>query len=419
MAVDYSRLSGSLLSSLGSGLMAAGSQGGWNNFAPGFAQGQQQFQQNQLQQDERADTRAMRELQQQQLQMQIEAQRTANQDRVKQQQAMEKLLGGGMMSPNGMSQAQFGGAPQQPGLMSQNFDPQQIQFLQTLGADAAPIMAEQLFKTPTDKWQITDVQEGNEKVTYRINPQTGTREEIGRGPAFSPRQMTGDSGGGAEYGLMPFYTTDDKGVTHAYQLSKGGGFVEVPIPEGQKVAPNTQYLNTDTGYMPMDRRTGAPVGPEVARDVAGAKEQAVLGESTGQAAFALPDTLAKADNALGLIESVKTDPARQLGTGMSSFMGKVPGTAAYDFAQKVNQLKGQAFLDAFASLKGGGAISEIEGQKATQAIGRLDAAQTEEGFLQALSELETIIKNGKERSIKKAKQSAGPSSVDTLPPGFQ
>lgn len=150
MALDYNRFAGSLLSSLGSGLMASGGQGGWNNFAPGFAQGQQQFQQNQFQQQNAEETSALRQLQQQQLQMQLEAQRTANQDRVKQQQAMEKLLGGGMMSPNGMSQSQFGGTPVEPGLMSQNFDPQQLQYLQALPPEqSAQILGETLFKEPT------------------------------------------------------------------------------------------------------------------------------------------------------------------------------------------------------------------------------------------------------------------------------
>lgn len=408
---DFARL----LSSVGPGLMAAGSQGGWSNFAPGFMQGQQMYDQNQYRQQDHADRQRLQQLQEQQIQLQLEQQRTANQDKVKREQALQKLLGGGMMSPNGMSQAQFGGAPENPGMMSQNFNPDQLQFLQAMGPDAAPIIGEQLFKendasAPT--WKT--VREGDQDVTYQINTD-GTKTEIARGRAWAPNP---ESNASSEFGLAPFYTTDDKGVTHAWQLSKGGGVREIPLQPGQKVAPQTQYLDTATGFVPMDKRTALPVGNEVAKDVAGAAEQKVEGESTGQAAFSLPDTLAKADNALALIDSVEKDPARELGTGFSSFMGKVPGTAAYDFAQKVAQLKGQAFLDAFASLKGGGAISEIEGQKATQAIGRLDAAQTEEGFKQALSELRTIIQNGKERSKKKAKAS-GPTSVDTLPDGFQ
>jgi hypothetical protein len=54
-------------------------------------------------------------------------------------------------------------------------------------------------------------------------------------------------------------------------------------------------------------------------------------------------------------------------------------------------LDGQAFLQAFESLKGGGQITEIEGQKATQALGRLDDYQDPEDYKQALIELRDIL----------------------------
>lgn len=152
MAFDYTRFGGSLLSGLGSGLMAAGSEGGWNNFGGGFMQGQQAYDQNQFRQQDMEERRKMQALQEQQIQMQLEAQRTANQDRVRQQQAIDKMIGGGLMAPNGMSQAQFGGAPIEPGMMSQNFSPQQIEAIRAMPLEMqTQILGKELFKESEKK----------------------------------------------------------------------------------------------------------------------------------------------------------------------------------------------------------------------------------------------------------------------------
>lgn len=392
------------LAGLSQGLLAADS-GGWQNFAPGFNQGLMGAQQYQYDKLDREERRRLRELQEQQLQMQVEQQRTANQDAVAQKQAWEKYIGQGMMAPNGMSQAQFGGAPQNqmaPGLMEQ-FTPEQLSFLKTLPPEQGMgLVAETMFREPEKaKWQIEEVRQGNENVTYRINPQTGEREEIARGAAFAPQS----SGATGEFGLAPFYTVGEDGKTYAYQLSKGGGMAPIAIPEGQSVAPQTQYIDTGTAINPMDKRTGGPVAPPMVKDVAGVEQQQVLGTATGEAQVNLPQAISKAESALALIEDIKSDPNRELATGATFFMSKIPGTGAFDFSQKVEQLKGQAFLEAFNSLKGGGQITEKEGAAATQAIARLNQAQTEEGFNQALSDLEAVVKKGLERAYGKAGQS--------------
>ncbi|MEQ1105221.1 hypothetical protein [Acinetobacter ursingii] len=57
-------------------------------------------------------------------------------------------------------------------------------------------------------------------------------------------------------------------------------------------------------------------------------------------------------------------------------MRNVPGTAEYDFAKRVETLKSKAFLIGAQNLKGLGAMTEIEGKKATDAIGNLDLSQS-------------------------------------------
>jgi hypothetical protein len=97
------------------------------------------------------------------------------------------------------------------------------------------------------------------------------------------------------------------------------------------------------------------------------------------------------------IDGILNDPALDFATGFLEWTQNIPGTASKRFGARVKQLDGQAFLQAFESLKGGGHITEIEGQKATQAIGRLDASQSPEDYRNALMELKGLLQLGMER----------------------
>lgn len=120
-----------------------------------------------------------------------------------------------------------------------------------------------------------------------------------------------------------------------------------------------------------------------------------------------------ADNMLSQIDSILNDKNLPWGTGVSSVLNKLPGTALYDFQQRVEQLRGQAFLQAFETLKGGGQITQVEGDKATQAIGRLSTAQTTGGFKQALNELRSIVETARARAAGKAGMDVQPAKQST------
>lgn len=94
---------------------------------------------------------------------------------------------------------------------------------------------------------------------------------------------------------------------------------------------------------------------------------------------------------IGSIDAILNDPALPYATGWLEWTQNIPGTAGKRFGTRANQLKGQAFLQAFESLKGAGQITETEGQKATEAIGRLDTAQAPEDYAQALRELRELL----------------------------
>lgn len=101
----------------------------------------------------------------------------------------------------------------------------------------------------------------------------------------------------------------------------------------------------------------------------------------------------------------------------------IPGLTA-----RMAQLRGQAFLQAFETLKGGGQITQIEGQKATDAIARLSTAQRHEDVVAALRELEEVLLGAYNRNVPaSARRSPAelptspdgqPGAVPDLPPGF-
>ncbi len=65
-----------------------------------------------------------------------------------------------------------------------------------------------------------------------------------------------------------------------------------------------------------------------------------------------------------------------------------------DLLARVDQLKGGIFKEAFTSLRGGGQITELEGQKASDALARLSTAQGVDAFKEALREYRFYINQG-------------------------
>lgn len=98
----------------------------------------------------------------------------------------------------------------------------------------------------------------------------------------------------------------------------------------------------------------------------------------------------------------------------------VPGTNAASFQALQNQVEGTAFLSAFEALKGGGAISEKEGEKATAARLRMTLAQNEDEYIKAAREFQDVVRKGVENAQRKAGGLAGGTAagggVDTSNP---
>lgn len=156
------------------------------------------------------------------------------------------------------------------------------------------------------------------------------------------------------------------------------------------------------------------------------KQQEKIAELRGERIVNLPKVEAQAEQVLKLIDDVVSHKGKSSMVGVKNpFMGSLPftkqstvaGTPAAGFMAKYNQLKGKQFLEAYETLKGGGAISEIEGKKATDAISAMDVATSEAEFDQAAKDLKDVIRIGLERQKQgiTVNQSAGSQNMLQMP----
>ena len=126
------------------------------------------------------------------------------------------------------------------------------------------------------------------------------------------------------------------------------------------------------------------------------------GEKTAGAAFDLPRVEDTVTQALNDIDQLKNHPGLKYITGMYSKAPVIPGTQQAAADSLAKQIQGQTFLQAYNQLRGGGQITEVEGQKATAAVARIQQAQSTDDYKKGLDELAQIIKTGRDRARKQA-----------------
>ena len=119
-------------------------------------------------------------------------------------------------------------------------------------------------------------------------------------------------------------------------------------------------------------------------------------------------SIQKAGRATELINRIKTS------SSLDGVLGKIegqlkPGTVAgflglnqaeTDLVQLIDNLENSVFLSAFQDLKGGGQITELEGEKAQRAIVNLSRVRSKKDFLEALQDYQEVIDAGAKRAAK-------------------
>lgn len=156
------------------------------------------------------------------------------------------------------------------------------------------------------------------------------------------------------------------------QFNNRGGERLIPMPEGAE------------GFAPIDPFTKNFLGSR------GAAE----GKATGEANIALPAKQGAANDAIKQIDDILADPA--LDRSVGPIEGRLPSfsAGAIRFDERVSQLKGSLFLQAREQLKGGGQITDYEGQRAEVALARASQAKSETDFRQAMMEARLHLERG-------------------------
>lgn len=191
---------------------------------------------------------------------------------------------------------------------------------------------------------------------------------------------------------------------------------------GQRITMRGQDIQAET------TRRGQDLTERRERDLALAENQAAakargteLAKNKVAAELALPSAIATAEQTDNLIDDMIGDAkiengkivipkgGRRPAPGFEGYVGAgIPGMrflegsdeASYERRQL--QIEGKTFLEAFESLRGGGAITEVEGAKGQQAISRMNKAQSEVEYIKAARELQEVVRAGVERARKKA-----------------
>lgn len=229
---------------------------------------------------------------------------------------------------------------------------------------------------------------------------------------------------GAANFTKPIQAVDVEGNPVFIQTNDRG---EVQELEG--FSPNNPIKTIDTGthVNVIDSRTGVVLSSTPKNNIQEASDKAegtVIGKAKPEARADVISAKKNLDKVRGIVSALKDSPGAQNALGviqgelnpvLAASVGFLTGgdfnpQDIANFRALQDQLAGGAFLQAFESIKGGGHITEIEGQKATQAIIAAQSTQSPEEFFKQLDiftkELEKGVKLAQERS---ARLNAGPA----------
>ncbi len=223
------------------------------------------------------------------------------------------------------------------------------------------------------------------------------------------RTVMGGAAQGTTVGVA-FRATDAEGnpyMAQQFKLPNGGSVTRaLKDPDGNRITPaeyNVGLASDLAGGKEGGKiRGGAEATIETTADVASATAQ---GAAAAAAQVDLPAFVMQAQDTIDAVDGLRNDPALDSVTGLGGWVNPaklVPGTDAYDFRQRANQVQGKVFAQAYETLKGGGPITEIESAEAQKAIARMDTAQSKEAYLEALDDFENAIRRGVEKLEKQA-----------------
>lgn len=343
------------------------------------------------------EERKRRALQEQLLMQQLEqakAQQAAQQAAAAREARIDGAYAGAMQSPAQQALAmpgRIGPTPERAqamGGMTTQLD--QSELVRRLSApDVAPRLAAQMAMPKAPEYKVVD------GALIDVSAQGGPKEVYKREkPADMNQLMIPDGRGG--------YMVNQQLLKAKSQIARDGA-ARTSINTGQKDAnwgaPPKDYVwaRDEAGNVMTERDPASGAFRPRAVPIGGSKDATADAEAKRSAAD-------KARMTYTTIDQMLKHPGLSTAIGASGQLDPrnvIWGTEAQGARALIEQAQGQAFLQAFESLKGGGQITQIEGDKATAAIARLQRAQSDSDFRSAAKELQDIAARAHERATGK------------------
>jgi hypothetical protein len=343
--------------------------------------------------------------------------------------------------------------PAQAGRAAIPGDPNQANLF--AASSYSPILRQMGLKRMTEgpKWEKAEMPQpdGSVKtgwVNYASSDVKGSFVEGGTKPAYTPLEaakFTYETGMTPPSGAPKSYVQNPPAVggspAQAPVQTVPGQPAAVPMANRTAAMPMSNQVNPATGNaVPVSAMNRPGMSP---KDLSDANKAVFVESEKGRQAElkALPANIEQANVAIKTIDEMigdarlndqgqivyqKYDPVtkkyvegKKPHGGFETYVGAtmfpglrfIEGTETASFEPLYKSIKGQAFLEAFQRLKGAGQITEIEGQKATEALLKLDKAQTEKDFVKYAREFQENLQRGMEL----AKNKAGVSKDYTSP----
>ncbi len=192
------------------------------------------------------------------------------------------------------------------------------------------------------------------------------------------------------------------------QAGSKGDLVASRMPEGVSLQRDPIKFDAGTHFVLIDPTTRQAIGT-VPKNLAEKEAQEKVGQARGQAQADLPRAKSTYDTVMKYVDDVINDKNLSNVVGWPAYVGTIrPESQATE--ERLKQLQGFAFLQAFESLKGAGAITEVEGQKATAALARLqNLKQDKTAYRAALEDFKRELTRGFELAQEKARGGVAPA----------
>ena len=243
-----------------------------------------------------------------------------------------------------------------------------------------------------------------QKALASLSAMSGSGVGVGVGQAENPQDQIRKILGMASAGYIDAATAklyiDD--IKEAQGTAQAQATMIQPVGTTGADTEQTAPKNWDTmSVAEIDARIANDIAPLLAdpRTQGFAKSTIESAKTFRENADKREKTITMGSQSINILDTLLSDPNLEKALGFTGDMASAAeGTLAASMFKEtnairglINQFAGNAFLEAFNSLKGGGTITEEEGKKATAAQARLNTAVDLKDFRAALKDARELV----------------------------